>query len=140
MNRSHLTLKIFLLIVLNDLIDTAAQVLMKKGLVQTGIDSVNLSNIARFAAKSASSPFLWLGIFVFALNFFVWIVILYKVPLSIAMPVGSFCYIFIPICAMLFLHEYISLVRWAGIVCIILGIHFVAQSRKPAREELQANG
>ena len=140
MSKSHLTLKIFLLIVLNDLIDTAAQVLMKKGLVQTGIDSVNLSNIARFAALSASSAYLWLGIFVFALNFFVWIVILYKVDLSIAMPVGSFCYIFIPICAMLFLHEYISPVRWAGIVCIILGIHFVAQSRKPAREELQANG
>ncbi|MCX5668151.1 MAG: EamA family transporter [Candidatus Omnitrophica bacterium] len=140
MRKSHLTLKIFLLIILNDLIDTTAQLLMKKGLVRTGIDSVNLGNITEFAARSASSPFLWLGIFVFALNFFVWIVILYKVPLSIAMPVGSFCYIFIPVCAMLFLHEEISLVRWAGIICIVLGIHFVAQSRKPAQAELQADG
>ena len=140
MKDSHLTLKIFFLIVLNDLVDTAAQVFMKKGLVQTGIDSVNLGNIAQFAALSASSAFLWLGIFIFALNFFVWIVILYKVPLSIAMPVGSFCYIFVPVCAMLFLHEDISLVRWAGIICIILGIHFVAQSKRPAQEGLQANG
>ena len=140
MKKSHLTLKIFLLIVLNDLIDTVAQVFMKKGLVQTGIDSVNLGNIAEFAAKNASSAFLWLGIFVFALNFFVWIVILYKVDLSIAMPVGSFSYIFIPVCAILFLHEDVSLVRWAGIICIVLGIHFVAQSKKPAQEELQANG
>ena len=140
MNKSHLTLKILFLIILNDLVDTVAQVLMKKGLVQTGIDSVNLSNITQFAVKNASSAFLWLGIFVFALNFFIWIVILYKVPLSIAIPVGSFSYIFIPVCAMLFLHEYISPVRWAGIICIVLGIHFVAQSRKPAQEELQANG
>ncbi len=140
MKRNHLTLKIFCLIVLNDLIDTLAQVLMKKGLVQTGIDSVNLGNIVQFAVKNASSPFLWLGIFVFALNFFVWIVILYKVDLSIAMPVGSFCYIFVPLCAMLFLHESISLIRWIGIICIILGIHFVAQSKKPAEAELQANG
>ena len=140
MKNSHLTLKVFLLIVLNDLIDTLAQVLMKKGLVHTGIDSVNLSNMAQFAVKSASSPFLWLGIFVFALNFFVWIVILYKVDLSVAMPVGSFCYIFVPICAMLFLHENISLVRCAGIICIILGIHFVAQSKQPAQAGLQANG
>jgi len=140
MSKSHLTLKIFLLIVLNDLIDTIAQLLMKKGLVRTGIDSINLGNIAQFAAFGASSAYLWLGIFVFALNFFVWIVILYKVPLSIAMPVGSFCYIFVPICALLFLHEDISPVRWAGIICIVLGIHFVAQSRKPAQEELQTDG
>ena len=131
MKRSHLTLNIFLLIILNDLIDTTAQVLMKKGLIQTGIDSVNLSNIAEFLAKNASSAYLWLGILVFALNFFVWIVILYKIPLSIAMPVGSFCYIFIPVCAMLFLRENISMIRWAGIICIVLGIHFVAQSKKP---------
>ena len=140
MKKSHLTLKILFLIVLNDLVDTVAQLLMKKGLIQTGISSVNLGNIAEFAAKNASSAFLWLGIFVFALNFFVWIVILYKVDLSIAMPVGSFCYIFVPICALLFLHEDISPVRWAGIICIVLGIHFVAQSRKPAQEELQTDG
>ena len=140
MKKSHLTLGILGLIILNDLIDTLAQVLMKKGLVQTGIDSVNFGNIAEFVVKNASSSFLWLGIFVFTLNFFVWIVILYKVDLSIAMPVGSFCYVFVPISAMLFLHEYISPIRWAGIICIILGIHFVAQSKKPAQVEPQANG
>jgi len=140
MNKNHLTLKIFFLIVLNDLIDTTAQVLMKKGMVQVGINHVNLNNIAEFVSKGASSPFLWLGIFVFTLNFFVWIVILYKLDLSIAMPVGSFCYIFIPVCAMLFLHENISAVRWAGIICIVLGVHFVAQSRKSVQEGLQTDG
>ncbi len=140
MKKSDLTLKILSLIVLNDLIDTLAQLFMKKGLIQTGIDSVNLNNIIQFVSKSASSPLLWFGIFIFTLNFFVWIVILYKVDLSIAMPVGSFCYIFIPICAMLFLHESISLVRWCGIICIVLGIHFVAQSRRPDQEELPING
>ena len=140
MKKSHLTLKIFVLIVLNDLIDTVAQVFMKKGLIQTGIDSVNLGNIAEFAARNASSPFLWFGIFIFALNFFVWIVVLYKVDLSIAMPVGSFCYIFVPICARLFLHENISLIRWAGIICIVLGIHFVAQSKNLPPGEPQTDG
>jgi drug/metabolite transporter (DMT)-like permease len=128
------------LIVLNDLGDTAAQILMKKGLIQTGIDSVNLGNVAQFIALSAASAYLWLGILIFALNFFVWIVVLYKVDLSIAMPVGSFSYIFVPMCAMLFLREEISLIRWVGIICIVLGIHFVAQSKKPAKVELQANG
>ena len=140
MKKSHLTLQVFLLIVLNDFVDTIAQLLMKKGLIQTGISSVNLGNIAEFVSQNVSSAYLWLGILIFTLNFFVWIFILYKVPLSIAMPVGSFCYIFVLVCAMLFLHESISPARWAGIVCIVLGVHFVAQSRKPVREELKVNG
>lgn len=132
MKNSGLTLKIFLLIILNDIGDTVAQLLMKKGLAATGIDNVGLGNIAEFAVKNASSPLVWLGIFVFILNFFVWIVILSRVDLSIAMPVGSTCYIFVPIAAMIFLHEHVSLLRWAGILLIVLGIHFVSQSKKPA--------
>lgn len=140
MKKSHLTLKIFSLIVLNDLVDTVAQVLMKKGLIHTGINSVTLSNISEFVSKGVSSPFLWLGILVYALNFFIWIVILYKIDLSIAMPVGSFCYIFVPVVAVLYLHEHVGMLRWLGILCIILGVHFVSKSKKVLEEGLQANG
>ena len=111
--KSHLTLKIFLLIVLSDVVDTAAQLIMKKGL--------------------AGSPLLvGMGVSIYVLNFFIWIVILYKVDLSIAMPVGSFSYILVPIAAILFLHERVDLVRWIGIFCIVSGIYFVTQSKKPA--------
>jgi len=134
MKKNSLTLKIFALIVLNDLGDTIAQLVMKKGLVQTGINSVTFSNIAEFAARNASSALVWLGALVYVLNFFIWIVILYKVDLSIAMPVGSTVFIFVPIAAILFLHEQVSLVRWIGVACIVFGIHFVSQSKKPAKE------
>ncbi len=133
MKNNSLTLKVFLLIVLNDIGDTIAQLLMKKGLSHTGIDSVNINNIAEFSSKNAASPLIWIGIFVFILNFFVWIVILSRVDLSIAMPVGSTSYIFVPIAAMIFLHEHVSLMRWAGIALIIMGIHFVSQSRSSER-------
>lgn len=134
MKTNHLTLKIFSLIILNDLADTVAQLIMKKGLIQTGITSINAGNIAEFVIRNSSSALLWLGIFVYAFNFFIWIVILYKVDLSIAMPVGSTCFIFVPIAAMLFLHEQVSLVRWAGILCIVVGIHFVSKSKKTLQE------
>lgn len=130
--KGHLTLKIFALLVANDLGDTLAQLLMKKGLIDTGISSVTLGNIAQFSAANSQSLLLWLGIIVQALNFFIWIVILYKIDLSIAMPAGSTSYIFIPIAAAIFLHEHVSLMRWAGIAMIVLGIHFVSRSRKAA--------
>jgi len=131
MNKSHLTLKMFALIILNDIGDTLAQFFMKKGLIHTGIVSVTPGNIIEFAARNASSLLVWLGVAVYLINFFIWIVILYRVDLSIAMPVGSTCYIFVPVVAALFLHERVDILRWAGTVMIILGIHFVSQSRKP---------
>jgi drug/metabolite transporter (DMT)-like permease len=138
MKKGHLTLKVFALLVLNDLGDTLAQFLMKKGLVGTGIDSVTLANFWHFAAVSVSSLLLWMGIAIHILNFFVWIVILYKIDLSIAMPAGSTSYIFIPIVAAIFLGEHVGALRWAGIALIILGIHFVAQSKKPSEEAARA--
>ena len=133
MKSSGLTLKIFLLIILNDVGDTVAQLLMKKGLVRTGIDSVSFGNIAEFTAHAGASPLVWLGIFVFLINFFIWIVILSRVDLSIAMPVGSTCYIFVPIVAMIFLHEHVGLLRWIGILFIVFGIHFVSQSTESGK-------
>jgi drug/metabolite transporter (DMT)-like permease len=131
MKIGYLTIKIFVLIVLNDLGDTIAQALMKKGLALTGITNVTMGNIAEFVSRSLSSPVLWLGILVYVLNFFIWIIILYKVDLSIAMPVGSFCYIFVPLMAIAFFHERVDPLRWLGIICIVLGIHFVSQSKPP---------
>jgi len=134
MKKGRLTLTIFALIVLNDMGDTLAQLLMKLGLVQTGMDSVTFGNIIEFCSRNASSLLLWAGIIVQVLNFFTWIVVLYKIDLSIAMPVGSTSYIFIPLTAAIFLHEHVGLMRWAGIVLIILGIHFVSQSKTPDEE------
>lgn len=130
MKQSHLTLKVFLLIVLNDVGDTVAQFFMKKGLARTGIASVTFSNLSEFITRNAGSGFLWLGLAIFMLNFFVWIVILYKVDISIAMPVGSTSYVFVPLVAVFFLGEHISLLRWMGIMLIVLGIHFVSRSKK----------
>lgn len=130
MKKSRLTLQIFLLIVLNDVGDTIAQFFMKKGLARTGITSVTFANLIDFVTLNASSVYLWLGLVIFALNFFVWIVILYKIDLSIAMPVGSTSYIFVPIVAAIFLREQVSVLRWVGIALIVLGIHFVSRSAK----------
>ncbi len=137
MKNSHLTAKIFMLLVLNDIIDTVAQVFLKKGLSFPWGGSVSIGGIYEFIVKNGSSPFLWLGLLIYMMNFFIWIVILYKVDLSIAMPVGSTSYIFIPLAAVFFLHEHMSPLRWVGIICIVLGIHFVSQSKKTVKEKLK---
>jgi len=132
MKYGHLTFKIFLMIFLNDFGDTVSQALMKHGLAATGISSVGLGNIAEFFSKGVSSPILWLGILIYVLNFFIWIVVIYKIDLSIAMPVGSFSYILVPITAIIFLHEKVDPLRWLGVAFIMLGIYFVSKSKSSA--------
>lgn len=124
-----LSLKIFALILLNDLVDSVAQVFLKKGIAATGIDRLAFDTIGELIMRGFASPLLWAGILVFAFNFFIWILILYKIDLSIAMPVGSTSYIFVPIAAIIFLNEHVSLLRWAGVALIVLGIHFVSQTK-----------
>lgn len=138
MGKSPLTLKVFIAIVLNDIGDSLAQLLMKKGLLQTGIGSVNFQNVLEFIFQNSSSGTLWLGIIIYTLNFFIWIIILSRVDLSIALPVGSTSYIITPLLAMIFLHENISLMRWLGILLIVCGIYFVSESaHEKARSETQ---
>ena len=129
-NGGSLTLKIFALIVMNDLVDSIVQVLFKKGLIHTGITNVNFGNLVEFILRNVSSPLVLLGIFIGLSNYFLWFVILSRVDLSVAMPLGSIIYIFIPFMAILFLHERVSPLRWLAIILIIAGIYLVAKSKE----------
>ncbi len=128
MKQRALTWSIFGAIVVNDMADGLAQLLMKKGLVQTGIDRVSWANLPHFLTHNIASGLVWFGILVYALNFFLWILILSRVELSIAMPLGSTAYVVIPILAMIFLHEKVGLGRWIGIALIMTGIYCVSTS------------
>ena len=62
--------------------------------------------------------------------------------LTFVLPATAFGYVIIALLARFWLHEAISLERWAGIVLIALGVGFVAQgpslTEHPAREETEA--
>ena len=129
MKTRHLTPSVFFLIIISGVFNIVAQILLKKGLLETGISHVTSANIIEFITWNAASIFIWSGIIVYSLNFFTWIAILYKADLSIAMPAGSITYLFIPLMAVLFFHEHIGLTRWIGIALIVSGIFFVSKSR-----------
>jgi len=110
-------LPIFLFIVLNDLLDTTAQLLMKKGLGPTD------PHILLF----------WVGLGLYLSNFILWMSILSTIDLSVALPLASAGYILIPIAAIFFLHEFVPPLRWLGLVLIVLGIYFVSRSEMDSR-------
>ncbi|MFH1208872.1 MAG: EamA family transporter [Candidatus Omnitrophota bacterium] len=126
-----ITLRIFLAIFLNDVIDALAQVLMKKGIVGGAVASWSFHDLFFFVTQNAVSPLVITGIILYALNFFLWIIILTKIDLSLAVPLGSTTYALIPFSAVVFLHEKISMMEVEGIFCVILGILILSKSKAP---------
>jgi len=121
-------LKVIFLIISTDIIESVAELFFKRGALSTGIKEVTLANFFTFCQHLVNSPNTWIGVFFYILNFFLWIAVLSRADLSFAFPVGSTTYIIVPILSIFFLHEKVTLVRWAGIGLIIAGILLVAQS------------
>jgi len=113
----QLPLKILLLVVANDLLDTCAQLLMK-----TGVHHLfNFGNHGFFL--------FWAGAAIYLFNFFLWMTILSKIDLSVALPLAGSSYILVPLAAVFFLHEIVKPMRWLGLVLIVWGIYFISKSK-----------
>lgn len=134
--KNTLTLKIFWAIILCDITSGIAQLCLKKGLLATGISIVHFGNFQEFIFRNLTSPLVWLGIAIFLLTFLLWIVILSRIDLSIAIPMSATGYIMIPLLAILFLKEHVSLLRWFGTLIIIAGAFFISRSAAIVPEKI----
>ncbi|MCK9572664.1 MAG: EamA family transporter [Candidatus Omnitrophica bacterium] len=131
MSKKKVTLKILALLIASDILETAIHFFFKKSvLAESSFQVTNVSSAALFIKTAFSSPYLWAGLFVVVCVFIVWSTILSKIDLSVAVPIASFSYILVPLVSIIFLHEQISLLRWAGIIFILFGVALVSLSSK----------
>ena len=128
-NKKKLTLSLFLLIMLTDFGESLSSFLLKKGVISTEIFPLSAEHIFHFTIVNIGSILIWLGVLTYFFNFFLWMRVLSKLDLSVAVPIGSTSYIMVPLAAFLFLHETVTPLRWIGIFAIILGIYFVSRSK-----------
>ena len=127
--KRHVTLKILLFLVSIDLLEVLAQFCLKKSTFsEVNIEVHSFVNAVAFIKTVLPSGYLWAGLCSIFLIFVMWSTVLSKIDLSVAVPISSFSYIFIPFVSMVFLHERISPVRWIGIVIILCGVILVSVS------------
>ena len=127
MLKKKLTLKILAFLVLSDILETFIHFCFKKSAIpESAFQIQNLNSLLSFFKIVYSSPFLWLGLLTVLVIFVIWSTILSKIDLSVAVPVASFSYILVPIVSIVFLHEQISILRWAGILIILAGVILVS--------------
>ena len=104
-----------------------AQLCLKKGMMNAGIESFT-ENVRDSFKKMFMNTFVIFGFLIYGVSNLFWIVILNKLELSYAYPIVSLSYFFVALLSMLFFGEEISTRRWLSIFVIILGVVVVGLS------------
>lgn len=121
------TLHIFFLILLSTVFTVAGQLFFRKGMLDVGEVSFSLPSLWKTLGGTTSNVYVISGFILFALGAILWLVVLSKVEVSYAYPIGSLGYILLLFASWLFLGETIPLSRWIGVLLICLGIFFIAR-------------
>jgi len=123
----------YLLILIGALLNTTGELFLKRG-------ANTEAHLGGWAGAMGFTPLLsgwtWIGIVSYVLSFLTWLSVLRTIPLSIAFPLINVVHVFVPIGASIFLHEHVSLKRWAGISLIILGVLAIMKPVAQAEEKL----
>jgi multidrug transporter EmrE-like cation transporter len=77
---------------------------------------------------AATTPWVLLGLVVFAVSAVAWLGALSRVPLNVAYPFNACGYIVILTASVLVLHERANLLTWAGSLLVVTGLVIVVLS------------
>lgn len=94
---------------------------------KTGLQEHGFSLSGNGLRLLAGSWLIWAGFALFGIATLVWFAVLSKSPLSLVYPLMSLSYLFGLVMARYLLGESISLVRWAGVGLICLGVALVTR-------------
>lgn len=119
------------LLVVSVAIAVSAQFVLKAGMNHVGrIGSGDLSAPLSAAARVARQPLVWTGLALYAVSAVFWLVVLSRIPLSVAYPFVGMSYIVVVALAQFLLHENVPALRWVGVVVVAIGIALVGLSFK----------
>lgn len=109
--------------------ESTGVILLKKGITHIGeIHGYNAAEIFRVVKAGVISPQILLGVFFEALFFVCLLILMSKSDISFLWPLTALSFVFATFAAMIFLDEKVSIVRWAGVVLIMIGAAFISYS------------
>lgn len=105
------------------------QLFLKKGMGEVGrIGSGDFSYYQTVFIKTILNLKVLIGLLIYVLSAFLWLVVLSRVELSFAYPFVAIGYVLVMLISWFFLKESIPLNRWIGTALIFLGIMFISRT------------
>jgi drug/metabolite transporter (DMT)-like permease len=112
----------FVTVVLNG----TAQLLLRKAALTGAIPTVPLTLL--------KNPFFMTGLFAYAGSVLTWLLVLRRVPLSIAAPFVALVYVLVPLASRSVFDDRITTRMWMGMLLVALGVTLVAKGGQEAAE------
>ncbi|MFJ8587585.1 hypothetical protein ACIRD2_23460 [Streptomyces sp. NPDC093595] len=98
----------------------AGQIMLKHGMRAAAATAERTGG--SLAARAATTPWVVLGLTVFAVSAVAWMSTLARVPLSVAYPFNALGYLLIVLAGSTLLHERTSPWTWAGSLLVVIGL------------------
>ncbi|CAN1210616.1 EamA domain-containing protein [Tumidithrix helvetica PCC 7403] len=121
-----MSLDTLLIQVVSLLLSIVGQFLLKAGALALG--QVGMGNVGEKLISMALQPYLWAGISMYGLSAVGYIIVLSRTKLSIAAPTISISYVIITLGGALIFQEPLPLIRFMGVVVIVVGVLMVLLS------------
>ncbi len=110
------------------LLSTTGELLFKIGMNRIGSFDFSGSGIRAVLPRILLNPLIWLGFLGFGLGAVFWLVVLSRVPLSLAYPILALSYFVVVVEARLILRERVTWKRLLGVGVIVAGVVIVGLS------------
>ena len=123
----NLTLPTFGLLLLSITLGSFGQICLKMGLKEHGLQiSGSFFHTIMNVIAAMMTPWVFLGLCVYVLSTFTWLLLISRVRLSVAYPMISMSYVIVMLLSVLILHETVHVMfAVAGLVCIGTGVSFI---------------
>jgi len=118
----------FILILSGVLLNALAQLLIKAGTNALGQLKLNRSELVSTALNVGFEPHILGGLTCYVFSVVIWIIVLSKVPVSVAYPMLSIGYVVNAIAAWYLFGEVLSVQKIVGITTIIIGVYLIAKT------------
>lgn len=115
-----------LLILISVLLNCAAQLCIRKGMMVIG--EVSISALVQNLGNMLINLWLWAAMVCYAISILMWMVVLSKVEVSFAYPFLSIGYVVAALVGYYFFGESLTLTRIAGIIVICIGVILISRS------------
>jgi len=125
--RRHLTIGSLALVLFSVIAASSGQLMLKHGM-QLATARAHARG-GSLAIAAVTTPWVLLGLMVFAISAVAWLAALSRVPLSLAYPFNALGYLVILTASIFVLHEKANLLTWAGSVLVVSGLIMVVLSK-----------
>jgi drug/metabolite transporter (DMT)-like permease len=110
----------------------SAQLLLRKAALTGAVPTVPVTLLR--------NPFFLGGLVAYAASVLTWLLVLRRVPLSIAAPFVALVYVLVPLASRTVFDDRISTRMWAGMLLVALGVSLVAKGGQETPKDADTQG